>query len=461
MEPMGNRDPEAAAPRASKKGIWGWMLFDWAAQPFHTLIITFVFAPYFASAVAPDPTRGQELWGLAAGIGGLIIALSSPVLGAVADATGPRKPWILGFAVIGAIGCWMLWYAAPASAHLGWVMAAFILALIGLEFSAVFNNAMMPSLVPRSELGRLSGAAWGLGYVGGLITLILVLGFMAASPETGKTLLGLDPIFGLDPAQREGDRAAGPLTAIWFSLFIIPMFLYTPDSAARLSTGGAVRRGLTELAGTLRKLPGNRSSFSFLMSSMFYRDALNALYTFGGIYAAGVLGWSIIQIGVFGILANITGALGAWFGGRMDERFGPKPVVTTTILILAFCCLLVISTTPDEVLFMPLGSGQSSLPDIVFYIAGAIIGAAGGAIQAASRTLLVDQVEPDRVTEAFGLYALSGKATAFIGPLTIAWATGFFDSQRLGVTPVIALFLIGLVLLPLVSSFRDGKPATA
>lgn len=461
MTVSGNQDSEPTTRRASKKGIWGWMLFDWAAQPFHTLIITFVFAPYFASAVAPDPTRGQELWGLAAGIGGLIIALSSPVLGAVADATGPRKPWIFGFAVIGAIGCWMLWYAAPGSTHLGWVMAAFILALIGLEFSAVFNNAMMPSLVPRSELGRLSGTAWGLGYVGGLITLILVLGFMAASPETGKTLLGLDPIFGLDPAQREGDRAAGPLTAIWFSLFIIPMFLYTPDSAAKFSTGGAVKRGLSELAGTLRKLPGNRSYFSFLMSSMFYRDALNALYTFGGIYAAGVLGWSIIQIGVFGILANITGALGAWFGGRMDERFGPKPVVTVTILILAFCCLLVISTTPDEVLFMSLGSGQSSLPDIVFYIAGAIIGAAGGAIQAASRTLLVDQVEPDRVTEAFGLYALSGKATAFIGPLTIAWATGFFDSQRLGVTPVIALFLIGLVLLPLVSSFKDKKPVTA
>ena len=446
-------------PRASRKGIWGWMLFDWAAQPFHTLIVTFVFAPYFASAVAPDPTKGQELWGLAAGIGGLIIALSSPVLGAIADATGPRKPWILGFTLLGALGCWLLWYAEPASPHIVWVMIAFIMALIGLEFAAVFNNAMMPTLVPREELGRLSGTAWGLGYVGGLITLVLVLGFMAASPETGKTLLGIDPLFGLDPATREGDRASGPLTTIWFLVFIIPMFLYTPDVTSRLSAKGAVKRGLAELGQTLRRLPGDRSYFSFLISSMLYRDALNALYTFGGIYAAGVLGWSIIQIGIFGILANITGALGAWFGGRMDERFGPKAVVTVTILILIACCVVVISTTPSEVLFMPLGGTTSSLPDIVFYVAGAMIGAAGGAVQAASRTLLVDQVEADKVTEAFGLYALSGKATSFIGPLAIAWATGFFDSQRLGVTPIVGLFIIGMLLLPAVRAFKSTPSA--
>ena len=446
-------------PRAPRKGIWGWMLFDWAAQPFHTLIVTFVFAPYFASAVAPDPTKGQELWGLAAGIGGLIIALSSPVLGAIADATGPRKPWILGFTLLGALGCWLLWYAEPASPHIVWVMITFIMALIGLEFAAVFNNAMMPTLVPREELGRLSGTAWGLGYVGGLITLVLVLGFMSASPETGKTLLGIDPLFGLDPATREGDRASGPLTTIWFLVFIIPMFLYTPDVTSRLSAKGAVRRGLAELGQTLRRLPGDRSYFSFLISSMLYRDALNALYTFGGIYAAGVLGWSIIQIGIFGILANITGALGAWFGGRMDERFGPKAVVTVTILILIACCVVVISTTPSEVLFMPLGGTTSSLPDIVFYVAGAMIGAAGGAVQAASRTLLVDQVEADKVTEAFGLYALSGKATSFIGPLAIAWATGFFDSQRLGVTPIVGLFIIGMLLLPAVHAFKSTPSA--
>lgn len=458
--------------RAPRRGIWGWMLFDWAQQPFHTLIITFVFAPYFAAAVAPDAARGQELWGYATGIGGLLIALSSPVLGAIADASGPRKPWILVFSILGVIGCWALWFAVPGMENLTFVLLAIALAVFGMEFAAVFNNAMMPTLVPRAELGRLSGSAWGLGYLGGLITLVFVLGFLSASPETGRTLLGFEPLFGLDPAMREGDRASGPLTALWYVVFVLPMFLFTPDVVRKPSVSGAVKEGLSELGKTLRRLPGERSYFSFLMSSMFYRDALNALYAFGGIYAAGVLGWSIIQIGIFGILANITGAAGAWLGGRADQRYGPKVVVSWSILVLTFCCLLVISTTQTQVLFMTVAdaAGGSGLPDITFYVAGALIGAAGGSIQAASRTLLVDQVERDKVTEAFGLYALSGKATTFIGPLTIAFATAFFaseafglstqDAQRLGVTPIIVLFMIGLVLLPMVKS-REYEVARA
>lgn len=450
--------------RASRRGIWSWMLFDWAQQPFHTLIITFVFAPYFAAAVAPDAAKGQELWGYAAGIGGVLIAISSPVLGAIADASGPRKPWIFIFSIIGVIGCWLLWYAVPGMENLSFVMLAIVLALVGMEFAALFNNAMMPDLVPRSELGRLSGSAWGLGYVGGIITLVIVLGLLSASPTTGKTLLGLDPLFGLDPVMHEGDRAAGPLTAVWYVVFVLPMFLFTPDARRRPAAKGAVSRGLSQLGTTLRTLPREKSYFSFLMSSMFYRDALNALYSFGGIYAAGVLGWTIIQIGVFGILANLTGAIGAWLGGKADQRFGPKIVVSCSIIILTFCCLLVISTTKTEVFFVSVAAAgaESSLPDIMFYLAGALIGAAGGSIQAASRTLLVDQVERERVTEAFGLYALSGKATTFIGPLAIAFATAFFasealglssqDAQRLGVTPIIVLFMIGLVLLPWVRS---------
>ena len=452
---------EAGEGRAPRRGLWGWMLYDWAQLPFHTLIITFVFAPYFAAAVAPDAARGQELWGYATGIGGLLIALSSPVLGAIADASGPRKPWVAAFSLIGVLACFSLWFAVPDMDNLTLVLLAVALAVFGMEFAAVFNNAMMPSLVPRAELGRLSGSAWGLGYIGGLITLVLVLGFMSASPDTGRTLLGLEPVLGLDPAMREGDRASGPLTAIWYVIFILPMFLFTPDVPKRPAVAGAVRAGLARLGQTLRRLPSERSYFSFLMSSMFYRDALNALYAFGGIYAAGVLGWSIIQIGIFGILANITGAIGAWLGGRADQRFGPKPVVSLSIVVLAFCCLLVISTTPSQVLFVTVAEG-SGLPNLLFYVAGALIGAAGGAIQAASRTLLVDQVDRDRVTEAFGLYALSGKATTFIGPLSIAFATAFFaseafglspqEAQRLGVTPVIVLFAIGLVLLPFVKS---------
>lgn len=460
------------AGRASKKGIWGWMLFDWAQQPYHTLIITFVFAPYFASAVAPDAATGQSLWFYASGIGGLIIALASPVLGAFADVTGPRKPWIIGFSILGIIGCWLLWYAVPGMQSFSLVMFALIIALIGMEFAAVFNNAMMPTLVPRAELGRLSGTAWGLGYLGGLVTLVIVLGLLAGQPGTGKTLLGLDPLFGLDPVAREGDRVSGPLTAVWYAIFLLPMLFWTPDIRRKDSVAGAVAKGLRELKDTLVSLPRQKSYFSFLMSSMIYRDALNALYSAGGIYAAGVLGWSIVQIGTFGILANLTGAVGAWLGGRADQRFGPKPVVSVSIVILILCCLIIISTTKTSVLFMPVAAASdgsaSSMSNIVFYIAGALIGAAGGSIQAASRTLLVDQVEPDKVTEAFGLYAMSGRATSFVAPFAIGIVTAYFasqagftaeDAQRIGVTPIVALFVIGLLLLPWVKSRAYAKPA--
>lgn len=441
-------DEAEPQPTVTRKGILGWMFFDWAAQPFHTLIVTFIFAPYFAASVAPDAVRGQEWWGYAAGAGGLIIAVMSPVLGALSDATGPRKPWIFGFSIVAIVSIACLWYAAPGagSGLILFTLTAFIVALIGFEFAAVFNNAMMPGLVSRDRLGALSGNAWALGYAGGLICLILVLGFMASSPETGRTLLGLVPVLGLDPASQEGERAVGPLTAIWYLIFVIPLFLFTPDAERRASAAGAVKRGLMDLYHTVRTLPEQRSLFAFLGASMFYRDALNGLYTFGGIYASGVLGWTTIQIGIFGILANIAGVLGCVTGGWADNRIGTKNVVAISIIVLMVACALIISTSQNEVMFITVAAGSSS-PHFLFYGAGCMIGAAGGALQAASRPLLVDQANRERMGEAFGLYALSGRATAFMAPTAVAFMTGLFDNQRVGVTPILVLFAIGLLLL--------------
>jgi len=310
----------------------------------------------------------------------------------------------------------------------------------------VFNNAMMPGLVSREKLGALSGNAWALGYCGGLICLIAVLLLMAANPESGKTLLGWTPILGLDATAREGDRAVGPLTALWYTLFVIPLFLFTPDAKRLAPLPGALKKRLLDLWQTLKTLPSNTSLFAFLGASMFYRDALNGLYTFGGIYAGGVLGWTAIQLGVFGILASIAGIFGCLLGGWADNRIGTKNVIITAIAILLIACLMLVSTAPAEVFFITIAS-HSSLPDQVFYLGGCLIGAAGGALQAASRPLLVDQAQPDKMGEAFGLYALSGRATTFIAPFSIAVMTGLFDSQRIGITPILALFVIGLLLL--------------
>ncbi len=430
----------------NRKGVAGWMMYDWASQPFHTLLVTFIFAPYFSSAVAVDDVIGQSQWGYAIGIGGLLIALMSPVLGAMADQSGPRKPWIFGFSVLYVVGTLMLWQAVPLAPNPWMILSWFVIALVGVELTTSFTNAMLPDLGSRAEIGRISGTGWALGYVGGLVSLVLMLGLMIADGATGQTLLGLDPVFGLDPGQREGDRASGPLSAIWYVVFIIPLFLWTPDLGRRTDARASVPQALRELWATLRQLPQRPSFFAYLGSSMIYRDALNGLYAFGGIYAAGVLGWSIIQIGIFGIVAAAAGALGAWLGGKADSKYGPGPIITASIWVLIGVTVAIILTSKTSVLGLPVAAG-SSLPTILFYICGALIGAAGGSLQSASRTMLVHQAEPEKMTEAFGLFALTGKATAFVAPFAIAVATAATGSQRLGVSPIIVLFLIGLVLL--------------
>jgi MFS transporter, UMF1 family len=428
-----------------KRRIWGWYFFDWANQPYNTLLLTFIFAPYFASAVAPDPVTGQRYWAWMLTITGITIAFLAPVLGAIADSAGPKRPWIMFWSVLYVAGSFALWWAVPDSDRLLLVLIAFAVGMFGLEFGIIFTNSILPDLGPREEIGRISGSGWAFGYVGGVAALAIMLLFLAEN-DTGYTLLGLEPAFGLDPEAREGTRAVGPFSALWYIVFVIPFFLWVPETGRGSPPPGVVRRGLSDMLRTLRSLPRHPSLLAYLGSSMFYRDALNGIYAFGGIYAAGVLEWTIVQIGVFGIMAAVTGAVFCWIGGRADRAYGPKPVIIACILGLIGVCLVVVTTDRTMLLGIPLAEG-SRLPDIAFYICGGAIGAGGGALQAASRTMMVRQGNPERMTEAFGLYALSGKATSFVAPGTIAVATQVFDSQRLGVSPLIGLLLLGLALL--------------
>lgn len=189
---------------------------------------------------------------------------------------------------------------------------------------------------------------------------------------------------------------------------------------------------------------------------MLYRDALNGIYTFGGIYAAGVLGWSVVDTGIFGILAIITGAIFAWIGGRADSRYGSKPVIVVCVVVLTFVALAIVFVSRESVFGIAVDA-NSKLPDQAFYLLGALIGAAGGAVQSASRTMMVHQANPERMTEAFGLYALAGKATSFIAPLSIGIVTYATGSQQLGVSPLILLFLLGLIGLIWVKPNPNGE----
>jgi UMF1 family MFS transporter len=431
---------------SSRRGVFAWMLFDWANQPFQTLIVTFVFAPWFVAEVIGDPARGQALWGTAAAVAGAITALLAPFLGAMADLTGARKRWVLACSLPFVLGCAGFWLATPAMPNPGLILAIYAVAFIGSELGQVFINAMLPGLGPRREIGRISGSGWALGYLGGVTSLVFVLLFLAPAPGKDTTLLGIAPILGLDPAAGEPARATGPFAALWYLVFALPLFLFTPDEPAR-HTPRLARAALADLAATFRLATRHRSFFAFLIASMVYRDALAALFTFGGIFAAGVLGWGLFQLGVFGIVAASIGALGAWIGGRADRAFGPRPVIVASIWLLVAIGILILLTTRTSILGLPVPPA-SRLPDAVFMAAGGLLGAAAGALQAASRTFLVHQAE-GRVapTQAFGLFALSGRVTAFIGPALIAAVTAATGSQRAGVSPVILLFLLSLGLL--------------
>lgn len=447
-----------AAPSLGKR-IWGWFFFDWASQPYNTLLITFIFAPYVQEMVG-DGSRAQSAWGFGIGAAGIVIALLAPVLGALADTSGNRLTWIKGFSAMYVAGAGMLWFAAPSDFDLVLTLFWFALGMIGMEFATIFTNSMLPDLGPAEKIGRLSGNGWAFGYAGGLVALVVMLTLFAESGETGRTVIGIAPVLGLDPEAREGTRFVGPLTALWYAVFMVPFFLWVRDPKPPALPAGAVRRALAEVATTVRRLPRTPSLFAYLGSSMVYRDALNGMYTFGGIYAAGVLGWSVVDVGVFGILAIISGAVFAVVGGRADEAFGPKPVITACILILTGVAVAILFVSPTRLFGVPLAEG-SPAPDVAFYILGVTIGAAGGVIQAASRTMMVRQADPARMTEAFGLYALAGKATSFVAPLAIGFATWATGSQQMGVTPLIALFLIGLALLAFVKPDGDRAAGSA
>ncbi|KAF0120751.1 MAG: MFS transporter UMF1 family [Xanthobacteraceae bacterium] len=439
----------AAAPDkpADRPAIVGWVLFDWAAQPYFTLINTFVYAPFFASAVAANPVEGQAMWGFATSAAGIAIALLSPVLGAIADASGRRKPWIAAFGLLLVVGASLLWLGKPGAPEtIAIVLVAFVLATIGAEFATVFNNSMMPTLVSPERIGRLSGLGWAVGYVGGMMSLIFMLGFLVASPETGRTLIGLEPLFGLDAAQREGDRAAGPLTALWFILFVIPLFLFTPDVPARMSMGEAVRSGFASLKATVKEVRRHRNVLVFLLANMIYMDGLVALFALGGIYAAGVFGWTTIEIGLFGILLTITGTAGALLGGRLDDTFFLTFAVVTILLIGPGHVFFIFQTTPPT----PGDGLFATAPERVYLVLGGLIGAAAGPLQAASRSLLVRLAPREQIGQFFGLFALSGKVTAFIGPFLASVVTLALNDQRAGLGMLAIMFLIGASILAFV-----------
>ncbi len=447
-------------PKTGEKlGIFGWMSFDWAAQPFFTVVTTFIFGPYFVSRLAEDPDTGQAVWAYSIALAGIVIAIFSPILGSISDQTGPRKPWIAFFAAIQIVCMALLWTAAPGS-NIYLIALFFVLATIAAEFSIVFNDSMLPRLVSKDAIGKVSNIAWGFGYLGGMITLIFVVAFMAGNMDTGKTMLGLDPVFGLDPKMAEGDRATGPLAAVWYLVFILPMFLFTKDMGKGMAIKPAVSAGLAELKSTLAEARQRPGIFKFLIGRMIYQDAVAALLALGGAFAAGMFGWLTIEIGIYGIILNVVAIFGCLVAATLDTRLGSKWVVITSVICLTLATIAIVSTGPGYTLFgwVPLPTedsggmfGTAAEKAYVFY--GLLIGIAFGPVQASSRSWLARSVSVDDAGRYFGIYALSGRATSFVAPFLVATVTSLLDA-RSGMAILILFFLAGLFII-----YRTPYPA--
>lgn len=460
---MAENSKDAPVAGAARRGILGWMLFDWAAQPFFTVITTFIFGPYLVSRMTEDHAAGQAAWSYTISIAGVIIALLSPVLGSIADAAGPRKPWIGVFALIKITALTALWFAAPGSS-LVFALAMIVLATVAAEFSIVFNDSMMPRLVPPGEVGRVSNFAWGLGYLGGMIVLIAVVTLLAGNVETGRTILGIEPLFGLDPAKGEDARITGPLSALWYLIFILPMFLFTPDQQGGRALGSAVRAGLAEIRGTFGELKAQRGILRFLIARMIYQDGVNGLLTLGGTFAAGMFAWQTVELGIYGIILNIVAVGGCLYAGRLDRQVGSKTVVLISLVGLIIATIGIISTGPGFTLFglVPLSTDDqgglfSTSAEKAYILFGLLVGLAFGPVQASARSYLARSVSPDEAGRYFGLFALSGRATSFTAPLAVGLITAATGSARLGMAALVVFLVVGLIVL-IGTPYPAGQP---
>jgi MFS transporter, UMF1 family len=421
---MAAAEAEAVARSAGdRRALAAWCLFDWANSAFPTIVTTFLFSAYFTDYVAETHAVGQSLWSFANGLAAFVVALASPILGAIADQGGRRKPWLFALSLISIVATAALWFVRPDPGLVVYALVVAAIATVGFELGFTFYNAMLPDLAPREYLGRVSGWGWGIGYAGGLACLALSL-VVFVQPEP--------PPFGLDRAAAEHVRIVMPFAALWFALFALPLFLWAPDRpASKRPLGAIVRGGLAELARTLRQARRYRTIVRFLLAKMIYMDGLNTLFVVGGTFAAGVFGMSVAEVLVFGILLNVAAGAGAFGFAWLDDWLGAKP---TILIALAALTLL-----GGIVLFID--------DKLWFYALAAALGIFLGPAQAASRSFMARLAPPEQRTEFFGLYNLAGKVTTPVGPLLVGAVTWLFDSQRAGMAVILPFLVIGALLL--------------
>lgn len=434
---------ESKSP-VSGRTVWSWCLYDFGNSAFTTLIVTFIYATYFTDLMAESNTRGTWLWSLAVSLTAVVVAILSPILGAIADQGGYRKRFLFLTTAIAVVSSAMLFFPLPhaTTMELGLPSQAlnalfwFVLGNIAFELGGVFYNAFLPDIAPPDRIGRISGYGWGLGYVGGLICMVIALvGFVNVDA----------PWFGFSTDAYENIRATNLLVAVWFAVFAIPIFLWVPETKPmNPEKGGHIRRALKQVRQTFYEVRKYRVLVRFLVARLFYNDGLVTIFAMGAVYAVGTLDFTTSEIIIFGIVLNVMAGLGALGFGFIDDRLGGKQTIMYSLYGLAIACLIAVFAPNKE----------------IFWVAGIMVGIFAGPNQSASRSLMGRFVPPEKENEFFGFFAFSGKLTAFLGPFLFGLLTQIADSlfemlnteqlfapQRAGITVVFILFAIGFYIL--------------
>ncbi len=408
-------------PAYSRLVIGSWACYDFANSPFTTLVLTFVYATYFTQMIASDPITGTVLWSRAIALSALIVAVFSPIFGALSDRLGYRKIWLIFFTVMCAAATAGLYGILP-----GQVIAALILVVIAntsYEFSMVFYNAFLPDIVPMERIGRVSGYGWGLGYLGGLLALIFVL-IALIQPDI--------PWFGLTKVEGENIRATNIVVAIWLVIFSVPFLLWVPEKKPRISHRQLnVENTMSQLQATFREILKFPEVCRFLIARFIFNNGLVTIFIFGGIYASESFGFTLQEVLIFGIALNIAAGFGAFSMGYLDDVFGGKNIIIISLVGLMLAAALAVLTESKALL----------------WVAGIVIGIFSGPNQSASRSLMARLVPSESQAQFFGFYAFSGKFTAFLGPLVLGVLTQWTGSQRWGLSVVVVMFFFGMLIM--------------
>lgn len=413
--------------KKAKLSIFSWCLYDWANTAFSTVIVTFIFSVYFSREVYGDVTQGSAQWSLAIGVSGLFVAILAPAFGTIADNLGARKRWIFWLSLLCILPCALLWFATPQASllHIIFILALLVVANIGLELAQVFYNAMLPHIAPKNKMGRVSGWAWGLGYLGGLTAL-------SASLFVFVGVGDVKPFIALNSDKFEHIRIVGPFVALWFLIFMVPLFLYAEDVPAKaIKLKTAILNGFEQLVRSIKDAKNYKNFLRFLIASAIYRDGLVTLFAIGGVYAAGQYDMAFTEILIFAIGLNVTAGLGAFAFAYMDDAVGSKSTIMISLMGLIVIGVIILMTQDKDIfLILSLGLG-------IFI----------GPVQAASRTFVSTLCPPDMMTQGYGLYAFTGKSISFLGPLMFGSMTALFNSQQAGMASIILLWFVGLIIL--------------